>query len=435
VKGGSFLGDARSRLLPLWWPARFFVAAAGMHVLAWVALALAGETWLQAPAAPGWPLAALHLLTLGVLVMSVIGASAQLLPVALRAGVPSTRRLAWIWWLLLPGVLVLVSGMAAVERLWLILGGTAVVVALGLWGMGALRSLRTAKDLPAVRRLLRIALASLLAALAAASALLLAWAGVGTRLHAAWLELHRVAAPLGFMGLLVVGLSDVLLPMFVLSETPAAARQQQVGNCMTAALVLALAAVVGRAFGLPAAAWGPSLVAATAGVALHLGSAWRCLRDGARQPPGPWRLLLLSSWAGLCTGLGLSALSLLELAVPSAAPRLGAAWGLALLGAWLLGIWGAMLQRVLPFLVSLHGSGRRAPTPTGLTDLRLLWAHAAGHLAALAGLALALLLDRPGWVSPAAAVGALGAACFAAFVYTVFRRRAAARPAVRVDGP
>jgi cbb3-type cytochrome oxidase subunit 1 len=59
----------------------------------------------------GWPLAALHLITLGTLGMSVLGAGAQLLPVASRQSAPGARLLAAVWWLAAPGVAVLALGM------------------------------------------------------------------------------------------------------------------------------------------------------------------------------------------------------------------------------------------------------------------------------------------------------------------------------------
>ena len=54
-----------------------------------------------------------------------------------------------------------------------------------------------------------------------------------------------------------------------------------------------------------------------------------------------------------------------------------------------------MLQRILPFLASMHAAQdqRRSPTPSSLTDGALAW-HFGAHLAALALLAAAALTDR-----------------------------------------
>ncbi|HRH88244.1 MAG TPA: hypothetical protein PLO41_15460, partial [Rubrivivax sp.] len=86
-RGGTFLAGATSRLLPMSVPFRFFAAATGFHGLAWLALLVAAPDVPRFAGGLGWPLAALHLLTLGVLVMTVLGASLQLLPVATRQAV------------------------------------------------------------------------------------------------------------------------------------------------------------------------------------------------------------------------------------------------------------------------------------------------------------------------------------------------------------
>ena len=44
-RGGAFLGDARSRLLPASIPLRFFGAATVFHVAAWIALAASAGQW------------------------------------------------------------------------------------------------------------------------------------------------------------------------------------------------------------------------------------------------------------------------------------------------------------------------------------------------------------------------------------------------------
>ena len=74
----------------------------------------------------GWPLAALHLLTLGVLTMTAIGASLQLLPVATRQPIPSWRWPAAIWWLYTPGVAAIAFGMGVGDARLLGAGTVAV---------------------------------------------------------------------------------------------------------------------------------------------------------------------------------------------------------------------------------------------------------------------------------------------------------------------
>lgn len=130
VAAGAFLAGAKNRLLPLSLPFRFFGAAVVFHVLAWVALLAAPEHAATFVGGLGWPLAALHLITLGVLAMTAIGASLQLLPVATRAGVRWPRAAAAIWWLYVPGVAALALGMGRAQSLLLVAGATLVALAL-----------------------------------------------------------------------------------------------------------------------------------------------------------------------------------------------------------------------------------------------------------------------------------------------------------------
>jgi hypothetical protein len=114
------------------------------------------------------------------------------------------------------------------------------------------------------------------------------------------------------------------------------------------------------------------------------------------------------------------------------ADRLGRLFGIALVGGWLLSFLLGVLQRILPFLASMHAAQgqRRPPTPSALTiDRPLAW-HFGAHAAALALLAAAALADRAWLAAAAGAVGLGGALAFAAFFVVLMRRlaRAAADP-------
>ncbi|HJS37092.1 MAG TPA: hypothetical protein VJ789_03060, partial [Burkholderiales bacterium] len=93
-----FANVARSRLLPMSVPFRYFGAAVAFHVLAWAALLAGARDVASFPGGLGWPFAALHLATLGVLAMAAIGATLQLLPVATRQPVRSVGAAKLLWW-------------------------------------------------------------------------------------------------------------------------------------------------------------------------------------------------------------------------------------------------------------------------------------------------------------------------------------------------
>ena len=123
----TFLAGASSRLLPPSIPFRFFGAAVAFHVVAWLA-AMAGAEQVPAFAGGlGWPLAALHAVTLGVLAMTAIGASLQLFPVATRRPIAHAGLAAAVFWTYVPGVAAVVAGMGLPSPM--LLGAGAVAVA------------------------------------------------------------------------------------------------------------------------------------------------------------------------------------------------------------------------------------------------------------------------------------------------------------------
>lgn len=422
ASGAAFLGGARTRLLPASVTLRFFVAAAVFHLLGWLALAAGASQWPSFAGGLGWPLAALHLFTLGVLGMTALGAGAQLLPVATRRPAPGHRLLTLVWWVYTPGVLALALGMGLASPPWLAAGSAAVALSLAAWAVLMLGNLRGARGMPGIVAHGWGAIAALAIALASALSLAAMWLGLPAPSRTPALALHVVFAPFGFMGLLAVGLSYILVPMFALADPPSDRRQLASAAWLGLALVLAgVAAIDIATVPLRVAA----LVAAAIGIGLHLRLMRTALRTGLRQELGRSFVLVRIGWGSL--GLALAAALALALDLPI--PRLEGWFGLALVGGWLLSFLAGMLQRILPFLAAMHaaGSGRRAPTPSSLTDDRALAWHLRGHVAALAGLALALAFDSPLLALVAALAGTAGAAAFCWFVLIVLRRLGARR--------
>jgi hypothetical protein len=95
-----------ARLLPASIPFRF-LAALLFHLLGWTAMAASAPILASAEGGLGLPVAGLHLMTLGVLTVTAVGAGFQLLPVAIQADLPAVWPCRLISWLLLPGVAVL----------------------------------------------------------------------------------------------------------------------------------------------------------------------------------------------------------------------------------------------------------------------------------------------------------------------------------------
>jgi len=421
---GAIIAGAQGRLLPASIPMRYFGAAVAYHLLAWLALLAGAQRLPRFAGGAGWPLAALHLAALGVLVMTAIGASLQLLPVATRQPVRSTRWPAAIWWLYTPGVAAVTWGMGSGAPLLLGLGALAVALALLAYAALLAVNLRGARGMPSVVLHGWAALGCLLVGLATALALALAWLGVPWLDRATALALHIAFAAYGFMGLLAFGLSTILVPMFALSAAPD--ERQAIASCALAVAALVLAALA--AFGVaPQSLRIVAIAVGAAAVALHLRLMQAALRKGLRRELGRSFTLVRVGWALLAASLA-AALAVVPDAPLPGAPTL---FGLTLVGGWLLTFLLGILQRILPFLASMHVARgkRRPPTPSSLSADRPLAIHFVCHLAALAGLALAILVDSPTIAALAAGVGGFGAAAFAVFFLILLRRMRGPPPA------
>jgi hypothetical protein len=417
---GAFITGAASRLLPPSIPFRFFGAAVAYHLLAWIALLAGAQGVPRFAGGLGWPLAALHLLTLGVLAMTAIGASLQLLPVATRQPVRSKRWPALIWWLYTPGVAAVALGMGMPAPRLLAGGAVAVVAALGGYALLLARNLIGARGMPVVVAHGWAALGSLVVVLATALSLVCAYLGFPGFERGMALSLHAAFAAYGFMGLLALGLSYILVPMFALSEAPDERRAWVSLALAVIALLLSAAASSGIAQQpLRMAAIG----AGTLAVALHLRLMSVALKTGMRRELGRSFTLVRISWGLLVASL----VAALGVAMDAPVAGMATLFGILLIGGWLLTFLLGILQRIMPFLASMYAApGKRLPpTPSSLTAQRPLSVHFVCHLAALGLLALAVAIDSERVASVGALVGSVGAAAFAGFFLIVLKRMSA----------
>jgi hypothetical protein len=397
---------SRSRLLPMSLPFRYFGAAVVFQLAAWGLLFSFSDQLTSFEGGLGPIFAALHLLTLGVLAMTAVGATLQLLPVATRQPVRALRAVKLVWWLLVPGIAAFTAAAAAYRPDLMGPGAMAVAFALILYSGLLFGNLQQARGMRIVVMHGWAALACLLA-LAATGLALVARYEHGLALdHAAFRSAHLVLAAYGFMGLLAAGLSTFLLPMLALAPPPSPRRSSAVLGTAVAAIALA--------------SFGFVQIAALLGLAaaiVHVASMERSLRARLRAPLGPGFVLIRVSWACLIASLALAALGF---------PGGTLAFGLALVPGWLLSFLLGVLQRIVPFLASVHASSAARGTPliSAMTPLPLLRAHAVLHVGALAALFLALVFEHPLLSRAGAAAGLAASALFAAFyVYVLLRLR------------
>jgi hypothetical protein len=421
----SFLGGAKSRLLPASIPFRFFASAAIFHVLFWLALLVNADMAIGFRGGPGPGLAAVHLLTLGVLTVTAIGASAQLLPVATRRVLAAVWPIKLVFWLVVPGAALLVAGMYLAETQAMI--AAAVLSTLGLLLFAGLlaENLKRAGNLRVVSAFGWAALAALV--LLVALGMTLAWnyrIGILPD-HGAIALTHMILGGFGFMGLLAIGFSHVLIPMFALAPAPphrpslisfaltvAAIAIGAIGALADNTALLTLAAVIG-------------LFAA----ALHVHLMLQALRSGMRKRLGLSFMLVRAAWVVLPVTLiaGLAALYGL------AGPNGGTLFGFLLFVGWLLTFLLGVLQRILPFLASMHAGPAAGGGPVLMSELAAsapLKLHAGCHGAAVLILASAIAFDMEGLARIGSAVGLAGAVAFAWFTgeitWRVVRGRTAA---------
>jgi hypothetical protein len=416
-----FTNLARSRLLPMSVPFRYFGGAVAFHVLAWAAL-LAGARDVPAfPGGLGMPFAALHFATLGVLAMAAIGATLQLLPVATRQPVRSIGAAKLVWWLLAPGVLLFAGGAAAYAPRAMAPGGALVAVALAVYAWLLARNLWNARGMPVVVAHGWAALAALVG-LAVTGLALVARYEHGLALdHSAFRGAHLVLAAYGFMGLLALGLSQFLLPMLAIARPPT----PRSGYASLAAALLGIALAIAGFFGGGNVLCAAGALAGLAAAGIHVISLERSLRARLRPALGEAFALVRLSWALLLANLVLA----LAMALGWAPPRAGVLFALLLVPGWLLTFLLAVLQRIVPFLASVH-AGAGSPLASALSPQGPLAVHRVLHLAALCSLLLAVALDAPWFAQAAAAVGLAGALAFAAFFIGVLERLRQAREAV-----
>ncbi len=410
---GGFLGGARDRLLPASIPFRFFLAAALFHFLAWLVLFIAADGVAGFRGGPGPVLAAIHLLTLGVLALTAIGASYQLFPVVTRRPLARDWPARVSFWLTAPGILLLAWGMGASDPWAMKTGGIATGLGLAVFVLATADNLRRAGSVAVVAAHAWAALAALI--FAGGLGLIMVWdLGAGfLDDHAVWAVVHMAVASFGFMGFLVFGLSLVLIPMFVLSlSLPQGPGWAQVGF---GALALA-GFVLGALLGLPLLLLG-SLAAAFAATLCYFWLMRRTFRTAMRKRLGLSFVLIRTSWLFLALGLLLILAPFAGIVLPNG-PALT---GFVILAGWLLTFLTGVLQRIMPFLASMHASGRSG-LPALMSELSAdtpLKIHAACHITALAACALGIVLDTTWLIRLGAALGAAGALAFAVFAVNV----------------
>ncbi|GAA0567446.1 hypothetical protein [Caenispirillum bisanense] len=408
------LAGAEQRLLHPLVPVAFFGLALVAHLALW-GIAVLFPAEVTAVGGPGPGLAAVHTLTLGVLVTTALGAVLQILPVTTQQTAPPPL----LGWLVLAAVggggVLLVAGFLGFLVPLMVAGAGAAVVGLVLFAVLLARLLLRARA---------SALADTLPAVWLALVCLLAVVVLGGLLahdyrlsllpdHAAAAATHAVLAAYGFMGFLVVGFSHVLVPMLAVAEPPPPGSGRPV--LALAALGLSLAAG-GLLLAVPAAVWA-GMVAGFVAALLHVRLMLRTVAKRMRRKLGLSFVMIRASWALLPLSIVAGALVYAGVLEPEP-------FGVLLLPGWLLTLLLGILQRILPFLASMH-TVRTCARP--MSANALVWdvplrLSTVCHPLALGLLLAAVVLALPPLAVAAGVAGAAGAASFLVYGITVARR-------------
>lgn len=409
----TFLGGARDRLLPASIPFRFFGAAVLYHIAGWAALILAAPDVPRFSGGPGPVLAALHLITLGVLAMTAMGAAFQLLPVATRQPLRTLWPIRLLFWVFVVAVPLVSYGMATFDHLALAIGGAMATVSLVGFGVLLADNLRRARDMPLVAAYGWCAVFSLIVLSLLGMVLVIDFFHGMLPDHFAIARLHLIVATYGFMGMLALGFSHVLIPMFTLSPSPGPLLGRAgLLSAMTALVVAVVGAYFGDAVVLCTAAF---LGLVASGIHLRLMSTVMAQR--MRKRMGISFLLVRVGWVLLPASILAGALDTLDLAGTSG----GTLFGFVLVFGWLLTFLVGVLQRIIPFLGSMHAArtGGKPPLVSSLTPEVPLRLHAAMHGIAIVTVGVGIAVDSGLAVRVGASAGLVGALAFAYFTGVV----------------
>lgn len=420
LPGGPGMGSAHAP--PFLLPGAHFGAGVAFFVLGALGIVavageLAGGFYLDPRVA-----AVTHLLTLGWITTSIMGALYQFLPVALGVPVRSLRAGYLSLILFAPGTLLFAGSLFAGATRIVPIGAGMLAAGLLVFLVNLLATLKGA----ATRD---VTWWALLGAAGFLGVTLATGVALATNLHTdvlggqrvAILGMHVHVALAGWVFLVVIGVARHLLPMFLLSHG-AGERWLRRAAVLVAAgagtltLFHAGPPVLGR--------WLPGLLL-LAGLAAFLGQAAAFYRRRSRPRVDPPMKLAAAGLAVVGVGGALA----IPVLLGGASPRVVTAYGAMLvLG---LGLFvAAHYYKIIPFLVWYHRFGplagrRPVPRVSELYSAHGMRAAAGFLVLGVAGLAAGILLGAHALTVAGAAALAAGAAVEAAQVVALFRRRPA----------
>ncbi|MEO5328693.1 MAG: hypothetical protein H7829_10660 [Magnetococcus sp. THC-1_WYH] len=204
---------------PLHLPFRFFVTAPIFLILTAVSLLVHGQNLLITPLAPE-TIATVHLIVLGWICMVMFGAMIQMIPVLAGVPVPWPRLVPWVHGLLVMGVVTMFLGLTTQIHPWMLL-----FASFGLGGAVILFTIPVLKGLFQTPSRHPTVMAMRIATFCLLGVLILGGIFLGEYAHG-FLDMDRIALVMthllwglmGWVGVLIVGVSFQVLPMFTMAQ-------------------------------------------------------------------------------------------------------------------------------------------------------------------------------------------------------------------------
>ncbi|HRQ58226.1 MAG TPA: hypothetical protein PLN31_12465 [Azoarcus taiwanensis] len=338
---------------PISAPLRYFLTAPFFGMLAGLLLLISPDV-LVSRWTPG-ALALTHLATLGFMVMVMVGALFQILPVVCGAAIPMAGRIALaVHLLLVGGTVALATGLYKMSPPILTVAAALLGMALSVFLLSAMIGLSKVGSGTGSQRDVRLALIGLgVAALLGLSLALTRAQGLPLPMFS-MLQLHLGWALLGGAGLLLAATSWIVVPMFQITPSYPRAMIRFWALSCTGALTLWSISVLLEWKILSLILLG-LIVALTA---LFLFTTLVVIGKTRRShPDASYRLFRLGIWS-LIAGL----VCLLSTLV-SDAPMLRILAGVLIIYGGFVSVIEAMLYKIVPFLAWLHltQSGIKAP--------------------------------------------------------------------------
>ena len=157
----------------------------------------------------GW----VHLYMLGFVMMAIFSAMAQLGPIVVETNHYSVNIFKYLLWFLTSGLILMLIGFY-INISFLLYGGLLVLIAMGIYAVEFLLTLKNAKRSTSITKAMKMSNFFLLLGIITGLVMAAAFNGIIEIDPHSILNIHTFGLVVGFVILLIMGISIILLPMF-----------------------------------------------------------------------------------------------------------------------------------------------------------------------------------------------------------------------------